>query len=76
MGRATDVTSGLEAWSRGDPSALDQLIPIVYEDLRRVAARRLRLERDGHTLSPTALVHETYPSELATLDARQALGRP
>jgi RNA polymerase sigma factor (TIGR02999 family) len=60
MGRATDVTSLLEAWSQGDPSALGQLIPIVYGDLRRVAGRRLRLERDDHTLSATALVHETY----------------
>jgi len=54
------VTSLLEAWSRGDASALERLVPIVYEDLRRVAARRLRMEREGHTLSATALVHETY----------------
>jgi RNA polymerase sigma factor (TIGR02999 family) len=60
MGRATDVTSLLEAWNRGDASALDRLIPIVYDDLRRVAGRRLRMEREGHTLSATALVHETY----------------
>jgi RNA polymerase sigma factor (TIGR02999 family) len=60
MGRATDVTSLLAAWSQGDASALDQLIPIVYQDLRRVAARRLRAERSAHTLSATALVHETY----------------
>lgn len=60
MGRATDVTRLLEAWSRGDPAALDSLIPIVYADLRKVAGRRLRSERQGHTLSATALVHETY----------------
>jgi RNA polymerase sigma-70 factor (ECF subfamily) len=60
MGRATDVTSLLDAWSRGDASALDQLLPIVYADLRKVAARRLRAERRGHTLSATALVHEAY----------------
>jgi len=60
MAGATDVTSLLEAWSRGDRSALDRLIPIVYKDLRRVAGRRLRMERVGHTLSATALVHETY----------------
>src|SRR5262245_19318128 len=60
MGRATDVTSLLAAWSRGDSSALDQLIPIVYQDLRKVAARRLRAERSSHTLSATALVHEAY----------------
>jgi RNA polymerase sigma factor (TIGR02999 family) len=60
MGRATDVTTLLDAWSQGDSSALDRLIPIVYDDLRRVAGRRLRLEREGHTLSATALVHEAY----------------
>jgi RNA polymerase sigma factor (TIGR02999 family) len=60
MGRTTDVTSLLEAWSGGDASALDRLLPIVYGDLRKVAARRLRAERSSHTLSPTGLVHETY----------------
>ena len=60
MGGAKDVTGLLEAWSHGDASALERLIPIVYGDLRRVAGRRLRMEREGHTLSATALVHETY----------------
>ena len=60
MGRAKDVTGLLEAWSHGDASALERLIPIVYDDLRRVAGRRLRVEREDHTLSATALVHETY----------------
>ena len=60
MGRSTEVTSLIEAWGRGDASALDRLIPMVYDDLRKVAGRRLRMEREGHTLSATALVHETY----------------
>ena len=44
----------------GDDQALDQLMPIVYEELRRLAARCLRAERPGHTLRATALVHEAY----------------
>jgi len=47
-------------WSRGNPSALNQLLPIIYEGLRRIAARQLRSERPNHTLQPTALVHEVY----------------
>jgi RNA polymerase sigma factor (TIGR02999 family) len=47
-------------WSNGDRSALDRLMPLVYEDLRGVARRRLRLEEPGSTLQSTALVHEAY----------------
>jgi RNA polymerase sigma factor (TIGR02999 family) len=54
------VTELLQAWSRGDVAARDQLFPIVYEELRRRAADHLRRERAGHTLQPTALVHEAY----------------
>ena len=55
------VTEMLQAWgSRGDREALDELMPIVYEELRRQAARHLRHERAGHTLQTTALVHEAY----------------
>lgn len=50
----------LRAIEAGDPSATDDLLPLVYEDLRREAARQLRGERVGHTLQPTALVHEAY----------------
>jgi RNA polymerase sigma factor (TIGR02999 family) len=51
----------LQEWSsRGDREALDELIPIVYAELRRQAARQLRRERAGHTLQTTALVHEAY----------------
>jgi RNA polymerase sigma factor (TIGR02999 family) len=55
-----DVTLMLRAWSDGDRRALDALIPIVYEELRRQAARYLRRERPDHTLQTTALIHETY----------------
>lgn len=55
-----DVTGLLEDWSRGDRGALQRLLPLVYAELRRVAARQLRHEREGHTLQPTALVHEAY----------------
>ena len=54
------VTELLQSWSRGDAAARDQLFPIVYSELRKRAARRLRRESDAHTLQPTALVHEAY----------------
>ena len=54
------VTALLGDWSRGDPSALDQLLPLIYAELRRIAERQLQRERVGHTLQPTALVHEAY----------------
>jgi RNA polymerase sigma factor (TIGR02999 family) len=63
-----DITGLLDDWGRGDPRALDRLVPLVYAELRRVAARQLRLERDGHSLQPTALVHEAY---LRLVDQRQ-----
>jgi len=56
----SEVTRLLKEWSTGDSAALDQLIPIVYDELRAVAARYLRRERQGHTLQPTALVNEAY----------------
>ena len=55
-----DVTRLLHAWNGGDVAARDQLIPIIYAELRRRAAAHLRRERRGHTLRPTDLVHETY----------------
>jgi len=55
-----DVTDLLHAWSEGDTGAADRLVPLVYEELRRRAAAYLRRERRGHTLQPTALLHETY----------------
>lgn len=54
------VTALLQAWGNGDLEARDRLIPLVYGELRRRAAHYLRRERPGHTLQPTALVHEAY----------------
>jgi RNA polymerase sigma factor (TIGR02999 family) len=55
-----DVTALLRAWAGGDDAAGDCLIPLVYRELRRRAGAYLRRERPGHTLQPTALVHEAY----------------
>ena len=60
MASSQDVTALLGDWGRGNRTALNQLLPIVYAELRRVAARQLRNERADHTLQPTALVHEAY----------------
>lgn len=54
------VTQLLRAWSAGDDDALEEVYPVVYEELRRMARRFLASERRGHTLQPTALVHEAY----------------
>src|SRR6476661_2572314 len=56
----TDVTQILSQIESGDPSAAEQLLPLVYDELRRLAAHRLAHEKPGHTLQPTALVHEAY----------------
>ncbi len=55
-----DITQMLIDWSNGDREALDRLIPVVYRELRRQAARHLRRERSGHTLQTTDLIHEAY----------------
>jgi RNA polymerase sigma factor (TIGR02999 family) len=55
-----NVTELLRAHRAGDADALERLVPLVYGELRRQAARYLRRERDNHTLQPTALVHEAY----------------
>src|SRR5260370_12195295 len=55
-----NVTQLLIGWGQGDKEALDRLVPIVYDELRRQAARYLRHERAGHTLQTTALIHEAY----------------
>src|SRR5215813_10601579 len=56
----SDVTRILSAIEQGDPSAAEQLLPLVYDELRRLAAQRLAGEGPGHTLQPTGLVHEAY----------------
>ena len=55
-----DRDATLRDWTSGDQEALDKLIPVVYDELRRQAARYLRGERPGHTLQTTALIHEAY----------------
>jgi len=57
---STEVTRLLGNWRRGDPEAREALMPLVYAELRRLAASYLRRERTDHTLQPTALVHEAY----------------
>jgi RNA polymerase sigma factor (TIGR02999 family) len=56
----TDVTRILSAIEQGDPSAAEQLLPLVYDELRKLAAARMAREKPGHTLQATALVHEAY----------------
>ena len=52
------ITEALAALRRGAPEAMDQLVALVYHELKRIAHRQLAAERDGHTLSTTAVVHE------------------
>jgi RNA polymerase sigma factor (TIGR02999 family) len=56
----SEVTLILERAQHGDPKAADELLPLVYEELRRLAAHRMSNEAQGHTLQPTALVHEAW----------------
>jgi RNA polymerase sigma factor (TIGR02999 family) len=56
----TPVTQLLEAAHRGDPQAAAELLPLVYDELRKLAAARMAQEQRDHTLQPTALVHEAY----------------
>ena len=60
MSATHDVTGLLVQWASGNKEALDALTPLVYKELRRLAASHLRRERKSHTLQPTALVHEAY----------------
>jgi RNA polymerase sigma factor (TIGR02999 family) len=64
-----DVTQWLSAWRNGNQEALAHLLPLVYDELRRLAQRYLQRERPDHTLQATALVHEAY---LRLVDQRQA----
>ena len=58
--KASEITQMLREWSDGKQDALDKLMPLVYDELHRQAARYLRKERQGHTLQTTALIHEAY----------------
>lgn len=60
MSATHNVTALLARWANGDEQALNDLTPIVYKELRQLAAAYLRKEQQGHTLQPTALVHEAY----------------
>jgi RNA polymerase sigma factor (TIGR02999 family) len=62
---ATSLTGLLNAWHSGDADAGERAMGLVYQELRRLAARRLAAERQGHTLQPTALVNEAYMKLLA-----------
>lgn len=66
----SDVTELLHAWSEGDLNARERVMVLVYQELRRRAAAHLRRERPGHTLQPTALVHEAY---IRLVDQRRAV---
>ncbi|MCP3962485.1 MAG: sigma-70 family RNA polymerase sigma factor [bacterium] len=57
IGKVTDL---LDAWSGGDATALDELMPVVYDELHRLASRQFHRESSGHTLQPTAIVNEVY----------------
>lgn len=67
MTSAPTVTTLLRDWRSGDADALNELTPLIYDDLRRIAARHLRSERSGHTLQATALVNEAF-ARLAEAD--------
>lgn len=60
MAANPDATAILERLSQGSPGAVDQLLPLVYDEMRAMAAGLMRDERAGHTLQPTAIVHEAY----------------
>jgi RNA polymerase sigma factor (TIGR02999 family) len=56
----SDVTRILESLAKGDPAAADELLPLVYQELRKLAAHKMAGQAPGHTLQPTALVHEAW----------------
>ncbi len=71
----SEVTVILDRLQQGEPAAAGEVLPLVYEDLRRVAASRMAHERDGHTLQPTALVHEAFIRLLGDDEPRWANSR-
>jgi RNA polymerase sigma factor (TIGR02999 family) len=71
----SEVTRILEAIQHGDAKAADELLPLVYEELRRLAAHKMAGEAPGHTLQPTALVHEAYLRLLGSAPHQQWDGR-
>src|SRR5262245_12761126 len=71
----SDVTRILDAIGHGDPHAAAELLPLVYDELRRLAAQKLALEKPGQTLDATALVHEAYLRLVGADQARPWEGR-
>lgn len=65
-----DLTTLLEAAQRGEPEAASRILPLVYQELRRLAHRQMAREPAGHTLQPTALVHEAYLRLVGSTDLR------
>jgi RNA polymerase sigma factor (TIGR02999 family) len=64
-----EVSQLLRAWSDGDRTALDKLVPLIYDELRRMARRYMDHQQAGHTLQTTALIHEAY---LKLIDQKEA----
>src|SRR6185369_508534 len=73
--RMTDVTRILSAIEQGDPRAAEQLLPLVYDELRQLAAQRMAQEKPGQTLQATALVHEAYVRLVGGGSSRPFKGR-
>src|SRR5215469_11595771 len=71
----SDVTQILSAIDQGDPHAAEQLLPLVYDELRKLAAQRLAQEKPGQTLQATALVHEAYLRLVGNQHEQQWNGR-
>src|SRR5262245_25261892 len=71
----SDVTQVLQQIDADDPSAAEQLLPLVYDELRKLAAARMAHESPGHTLQPTALVHEAYLRLVGSEHAQRWVGR-
>ena len=71
----SDVTQILSAIEQGDPHAAEQLLPLVYEELRKLASQKLAHEKPGQTLTATALVHEAYLRLVGQSEARSYTGR-
>src|SRR5215510_10371158 len=71
----SEVSRILSAVERGDPRAAEQLLPLVYDELRKLAAQRLAQEKPGHTLQATALVHDAYVRLVDQASAQHWNGR-
>jgi hypothetical protein len=71
-----DVTRILSAVERGEPRAAEQLLPLVYDELRKLAAQRLAQEKPGQTLQATALVHEAYLRLVGQPEGESAAAEP